>query len=111
MQLFAYLQAAEHPVPRGVHRIRRAEQCRGQEAGPGGLVPRQRRFQGARLMQQLPGLPGQVPCRFLSDADPDPSDRYVLGPLGSGSVSYRYESGPFYHQAKIVRKTLIPTVL
>ncbi len=79
------LQAAEHPVPRGVHRIRRAEQCRGQEAGPGGLVPRQRRIQRARLMQQLLGLPGQVPCLFLSGADPDPSDRF--GPPGSGSGS------------------------
>jgi hypothetical protein len=33
-----------------------------------------------------------------SDADPDP---YVFGPPGS-------RSGSFYHQAKIVRKTLIP---
>ncbi len=32
----------------------------------------------------------------------DPSDPYVLEPSGSGS---------FYHKAKIVRKTLIPTVL
>jgi hypothetical protein len=39
-----------------------------------------------------------------SVADPDPSDPYVFGPPGSGS-------GSFYHQAKIVRKTLIPTVL
>jgi hypothetical protein len=30
---------------------------------------------------------------------------------GSGSVSQRYGSGFFYHQAKIVSKTLIPTVL
>jgi hypothetical protein len=34
-----------------------------------------------------------------SAADPDP---YAFGPPGSGS---------FYHQAKIVRKTSIPTVL
>ncbi len=39
---------------------------------------------------------------FTSVADPDPEDPYVLGPLGSGS---------FYHQAKKVRKTLIPSVL
>jgi hypothetical protein len=39
-----------------------------------------------------------------SVADPDPSDPYVFGPPGSGS-------GSFYHQANIVRKTLIPTVL
>ncbi len=30
---------------------------------------------------------------------------------GSGSISQRYGSGSFYHQAKIVRKTLIPTIL
>ncbi len=38
-----------------------------------------------------------------SVADPDP---YVFGPPGSGSVSQRYGSGSFHHQAKIVRKTL-----
>jgi hypothetical protein len=52
---------------------------------------------------------------FISVADPDPSDPYVFGPLGSGSVSQRYGScsgsGSFYQQAKIVSKTLIPTVL
>jgi hypothetical protein len=30
---------------------------------------------------------------------------------GSGYIIQRYGSGSFYHQAKIVRKTLIPTVL
>jgi hypothetical protein len=47
-----------------------------------------------------------------SVADPDPSDPYVFGPPGSGSARQRYGSGSgsFYHQAKIVRKTLIPTV-
>ncbi len=42
-------------------------------------------------------------------ADPDPR---VFGPpeSGSGSTSQRYGSGSFYHQAKIVRKTLIPTI-
>jgi hypothetical protein len=39
---------------------------------------------------------------YSSVADPDPQDPYVFGPPGSGS---------FYSQAKIVRKTLIPTVL
>ncbi len=47
--------------------------------------------------------------------DPDPSDTYVFGPPGSesGSVSQRYRSGSdsFYHEAKKVSKTLIPTVL
>ncbi len=38
-------------------------------------------------------------CRV---ADPDPQNRYVFGPPGSGS---------FFRQAKIVRKTLISTVL
>jgi hypothetical protein len=36
--------------------------------------------------------------------DPDPPDPRVFGPPGSGS-------GSFYHHAKIVRKTLIPTIL
>jgi hypothetical protein len=43
-----------------------------------------------------------------SVADPDP---YVFGPPGYGSDSQRYASESFYHQVKIVRKTLIPTVL
>jgi hypothetical protein len=55
-----------------------------------------------------------------SVADPDP---HVFGPSGSGSTSQRYGSGSgsgsgscsgsgsFYHHAKIVRKTLIPTIL
>jgi len=49
-----------------------------------------------------------------SVVDPDP-DPHVFGPpgSGSGSTSQRYESGSgsFYHHAKIVRKTLIPTIL
>jgi hypothetical protein len=36
--------------------------------------------------------------------DPDPLDPHVFGPSGS-------ESGSFYHHAKIVGKTLIPTIL
>jgi hypothetical protein len=50
-------------------------------------------------------------------ADPDPADLYVFGPPGSGSGSIRTRygsgsgSGSFYHQEKIVRKTLISTVL
>ncbi len=49
--------------------------------------------------------------------DPDPPDPHVFGPPGSGSISQRYGlgfgsgSGSFYHQAKIIRKTLIPTAL
>jgi hypothetical protein len=52
------------------------------------------------------------------DPNPDPSDPYVSGPSGSGSISQRYgsefassRSGSFYLQAKKVRKTLIHTVL
>ncbi len=42
--------------------------------------------------------------------DPDP---HVFGPPGSGSgfIRQRYGSGSFYYYAKIVRKTLISTVL
>ncbi len=47
-----------------------------------------------------------VPRRFFSSvADPDLD---VFGPAGSGTVGTRYGSGSFYHQAKIVRKILIP---
>jgi hypothetical protein len=44
--------------------------------------------------------------------DPDPPDPHVFGPPGSGSTGQRYGSGSgsFYHHAKIVRKTLIPTI-
>jgi hypothetical protein len=38
--------------------------------------------------------PGSI---FTSVADPDPSDPYVFGPPGSGSISKRH--GSFYHQA------------
>jgi hypothetical protein len=44
----------------------------------------------------------------VADLDPDPN---VFWPSGSGSISSRYGSGSFYHQAKIVRITLILTVL
>jgi hypothetical protein len=53
------------------------------------------------------------------DTNSDPPDPHVFGPPpisqrhGSGSISQRYGfgSGSFYHHAKIVRKTLIPTIL
>ncbi len=50
--------------------------------------------------------------RSVANPDPNP-DPYVFGPPGSGSISQRHgsEFGSFYLQAKIVRKTLIPTVL
>jgi hypothetical protein len=50
-----------------------------------------------------------------SDGDPGPLDPSVFTPAGSGSVSQTYGSGSgsgsFYDQAKIVRKTVIPTLL
>jgi hypothetical protein len=64
----------------------------------------------------VPSIP--IGCsEFLASsvADPDPSDRYGFGSPGSGSrsISQRNGSGSgfFYHQAKMVRKTLIPTAL
>jgi hypothetical protein len=45
------------------------------------------------------------------DPDLNLEDPYVFGPPRSGSISQRYGSGSFHHQAKIVRKTLIPIVL
>ncbi len=59
---------------------------------------------------------GTVPGTILGSV-PDPADPHVFGPPGSKSVSQRYgsgsgsASGSCYHQAKIVRKTLIATVL
>jgi hypothetical protein len=53
-------------------------------------------------------------CIVLASVpDPDPLDPHVFAPCGSGFISQRYGSGSgsFYHQAKIVRKTLILTVL
>jgi hypothetical protein len=51
------------------------------------------------------------PSFKTSVADPDLSDTYDFGPPGAVSQRYRSGSGSFYHQAKIVRKSLIPTVL
>jgi hypothetical protein len=42
--------------------------------------------------------------------NPDPPDPHVFGPSGSISQRYGSGSGSFYQLAKIVRKTLIPTV-
>ncbi len=46
--------------------------------------------------------PDPDPLVRSMDPNPDLSDPYVCGPPGSGS---------FFQQAKIVRKTLIPTAL
>jgi hypothetical protein len=61
------------------------------------------------VAHQSPAMTGRG-----SVADPDP---HVFGPPGSGSTSQRYGSGScsgsgsLYHRAKIVRKTLIHTIL
>ncbi len=56
------------------------------------------------------------PKKWRIQADPKPNhctssvvDPYVFGPSRSGSICQRYGSGSSYHQAKIERKTLIPT--
>ncbi len=72
----------------------------------------------ASCAYQSPAIwkPDELPSKgdlifFTSVADPDPPDPHVFGPPGSGSTSQSYGSGSFYHHAKIVRKTLIPTIL
>jgi hypothetical protein len=60
-----------------------------------------------------------IHCTSVADPDPnpdpDPPDPSVFGPpgFGSESISQRYGSGSglFNHEAKIVRKALISTVL
>ncbi len=72
----------------------------------------------ARLVLMYSTTRGMIPHTPTSSvADPDPNtdpdlpDPHVFGPPGSGSTSQRYGSGSFYHHVKIVRKTLIPTIL
>ena len=66
----------------------------------------------AILLEKPSALKREHPALVSSVADPDP-DPHVFGPPGSGFTSQRYGSGSgsFYHHAKIVRKTLIPTFL
>jgi hypothetical protein len=59
---------------------------------------------------EMEGCVGRV-ASSVPDPDPDPPDPHVFGPPGSGSTSQMYGSGSFYHHAKIVRKTLIPSIL
>ncbi len=61
--------------------------------------------------RQLQWNAGEKVFVQISVPDPDPPNPQVFGPPRSGSISQRYGSGSFYHQAKIVRKTLIPTAL
>ncbi len=46
-------------------------------------------------------MPSLISGISASVADSDPQEPYVFGPPGSGFL---------YHNAKIIRKTLIPTV-
>ncbi len=70
-------------------------------------------FSTAFVVPCLTTLVSQVGKLKTSVADPnpdtDPPDPHVFGP--SGSISQRYGSGSFYHHAKIVRKTLMSTIL
>ncbi len=56
-----------------------------------------------------------IVCNRVADPNPDPDPPDVFKPPGSGfgsiSQSYGSGSGSFYHKAKLVRKTLISTVL
>jgi hypothetical protein len=52
-----------------------------------------------RVLSSVPDTDPNPDTNPNPDTDPDPQ---IFGPPGSGS---------FYHQAKIVGKTLIPTVL
>ncbi len=65
-----------------------------------------------RYMLCIENNPARNGQKRLPVQDPYP-DAHVFGPPGSGSrsISQRYGSDSFYHQEKIVRKTLIPTVL
>jgi hypothetical protein len=68
---------------------------------------------GASILSQMPSIlllkswrrVKRVRKQHLCSYQCSGSGSYVFGPPGSGSGS-----GSFYHQAKIVRKTLIPAV-
>ncbi len=66
---------------------------------PFGSPPTASRFSSLAVMHTVHGT---NQCSGSTDTNPYPPDPHVFGPAGSGS---------FYHQAKIVRITLIPTVL
>jgi hypothetical protein len=62
-------------------------------------------------LHQIKKMKGDM-ARIIISSVAD-SDTYVFGSPGSGSgfISQKYGSGFFYHQSKIGRKTLLPTVL
>jgi hypothetical protein len=79
------------------------------------LTPKRANYKGESLeMDAFFSVPDLDP-----NPDPDPPDPRVFRPpgSGSGSTSQRYGSGSgsgsgsFYHHAKILRKTLNPTIL
>jgi hypothetical protein len=90
-------------------------------SGTGGPTPAHPRSTAAHApMWRNKGCGGKTRFKKMStgsvtdpDPNPDPLDPNVFGTPGSvsGPISHRYGSGSgsFYHQAKIVRKTLIPT--
>jgi hypothetical protein len=67
-----------------------------------------RRLTSVTSMTVLPAKSRRRLAVCVAGSVPDP---HVSVPPGSGFISQRYGSGSFYHKAKIVRKTSIPTVL
>ncbi len=65
-----------------------------------------KRFRLLIIKDEKKIITGSVP-----DPDPKPPDPRVFWPPGSESTRQRYGSGSFYHHAKIIRKTLNPTIL
>jgi hypothetical protein len=64
---------------------------------------------GGYLLAAMATVVGYLLTASVPDLDQDPPDPLVFGPPGSrsGSISQRYGSGSFCHQAKKVRKSLI----
>ncbi len=72
-------------------------------------------FNGTVSWDQPERLTNRIPymSQKSSVGDPDPQELYVFGSPGSvfGSVSHKYGSGSLRHKAKILRETLISTVV
>ncbi len=74
-------------------------------------------WERCRRWERGPAAAQNLTCSRLWTRPGDPVQRRRMVKTkknqysGSGSTSQRYGSGSFYHQAKIVRKTLIPPVL
>ncbi len=83
-------------------------------------LQRQRSLKSAVASMEVQGFPVSRSHIFTTQgeekirgsvADPDPQDPYVFGPPGSASGPTDRNPDPSITQAKIVRKTLIPTIL